>query len=110
MVCQFGQCPGICTICDSWQHMGVVRLSLQADGKVAFEDIPVFGVCRPADHDSSLNFVVLRIFLDALALSQVYVAFKFSINTLLTFIEVLSQPPLLYCDVHLDTQSPTFIG
>ena len=34
----------LCTICHSWQHTGVVHLSLQADGKVAFEDIPVFGV------------------------------------------------------------------
>ena len=50
----FGQCPGLCTICHSWQHTGVVHLSLQADGKVAFEDIPVCGVCRPACHDSSL--------------------------------------------------------
>ena len=30
----FGQCPGICAIdiCHSWQHTGVVHLSLQADG------------------------------------------------------------------------------
>ena len=28
----------------SWQHAGVVHLSLQADGKVAFEDIPRFGI------------------------------------------------------------------
>ena len=48
VLCLFGQCPGLCTICHSWQHTGVVHLSLQADGKVAFEDIPVFGVCRPA--------------------------------------------------------------
>ena len=34
-------CPGLCTICHSWQHTGVVHLSFQADGKVAFEDIPV---------------------------------------------------------------------
>ena len=43
----------------SWQHTGVVHLSLQADGKVAFEDILVFGVCRPACHDSSLYLFVL---------------------------------------------------
>ena len=41
VLCLFGQCPGLCTICHSWQHTGVVHLSLQADGKVAFEDIPV---------------------------------------------------------------------
>ena len=33
-------------------------LSLQADDKVAFEDIPVFGACRPACHDSSIIFIV----------------------------------------------------
>ena len=54
-VCLVGQWPGICTMtCNSWQHTGVVHLSLQADGKVAFEDIPVFGVCRPACNDSSI--------------------------------------------------------
>ena len=53
VLCLFGQCPDLCTICHSWQHTGVVQLSLQADGKVAFKDIPVFGVCRPACHDSS---------------------------------------------------------
>ena len=42
----------------SWQHTGVVHLSLQADGKVAFEDIPVFGICRPVCHDSSLYLSV----------------------------------------------------
>ena len=61
-------------ICHSWQHTGVVHLSLQADGKVAFEDIPVFGVCRPACHDSSLYIFVLVLFLEAVVLSQVHVA------------------------------------
>ena len=42
VLCLFGQCPGLCTICHSWQHTGVVHLSR----KVAFEDVPVFGVCR----------------------------------------------------------------
>ena len=59
VLCLFGQCPGLCTICHSWQHTGVVHLSLQADGNVAFEDIPVFGVCRPACHKSSLYIFVL---------------------------------------------------
>ena len=72
--CLVGQCPGLCTICHSWQHTGVVHLSLQADGKVAFEDIPVFGVCHPACHDSSLYLFVLVLFLEAVALSQIYVA------------------------------------
>ena len=70
VLCLFGQCPGLCTICHSWQHTGVVHLSLQADGKVAFEDIPVFGVCRPACHDSSLYLFVLVLFLEAVVLSH----------------------------------------
>ena len=37
VLCLLGQCPGLCTICHSWKHTGVVHLSLQADGKVAFE-------------------------------------------------------------------------
>ena len=53
------------------QHTVVIHLSLQADGKVAFEDIPVFGVCRPACHDSSLYLFVLVLFLEAVVLSQV---------------------------------------
>ena len=69
VLCLFGQCPGLCTICHNWQHTGVVHLSLQADGKVAFEDIPVFGVCRPACHDSSLYLFVLVLFLEAVMLS-----------------------------------------
>ena len=45
VLCLFGQCPGLCTICHSWPHTGVVHLSLhQADGKVAFEDVQVFGI------------------------------------------------------------------
>ena len=74
VLCLFGHCPGLCTICHSWQHTGVVHLSLQADGKVAFEDIPVFVVCRPACHDSSLYLFVLVLFLEAVVLSQVHVA------------------------------------
>ena len=54
---------GLCTTCLSWQHTRVVHISLQTDGKVAFEDIPVFSVCRPACHDSSLYLFVLVIFL-----------------------------------------------
>ena len=36
VLCLFGQCPGLCTMCHRWQHIGAVHLSLQADGKVAF--------------------------------------------------------------------------
>ena len=74
----FGQCPVLCTIWHSWQHTGVVHLSLQADGKVACEDIPVFSICRPACHDSSLYLVVLVIFLEAVVLSPVHVALDIS--------------------------------
>ena len=70
VLCLFGQCPGLCTICHSWQHTGVVHLSLQADGKVAFEDIPVFGICRTACHDSSLYLFVLVLILEAVVLSR----------------------------------------
>ena len=79
VLCLFDECPGFCIICHSWQHAGVVHLSLKADGKVAFvkfEEIPVFGVFRPAYHDSSLNLFVLVLLLEAVFLSQVYVAFK----------------------------------
>ena len=48
----------------------IAHLSLQADGKVAFEDIPVFGICRPACHDSLLYLFVLVLFLEAVVLSQ----------------------------------------
>ena len=75
VLCLFGQCPGLCTIYHSWQHTGVVNMSLQADSKVAFEDIPVFGICRPACHESSLYLFVLVLFLEAAVLSQVHVTF-----------------------------------
>ena len=41
VLCLFGQCPGLCTICHSWQHtwVTVVHLSLQADVKVAFDKV-----------------------------------------------------------------------
>ena len=76
VLCLFGQCPVLFTIFHSWQHTGVVHLSLQADCKVAFEYIPVFGVCRPACHYSSLYLFVLVLFLEAVVLSQVHVAFN----------------------------------
>ena len=69
----------------SWQHTGVVHLSLRRDGrpKVAFEAIPVFGVgpiCRSACHNSSLCFFVLVIFLEAVALFQEYVDYNMYID------------------------------
>ena len=74
VLCLFGQCSVICTTWHSWQHTGVIHLSLQADCKVAFEDIPVFGICRPACHDFSLYLFVLVIFIEAVVLFQLYVA------------------------------------
>ena len=111
VLCLFGQCPGLCTICHSWQHTGVVHLSLQADGKVAFEDIPVFGVCRPDCHDSSLNLFVLVLFLEAVVLSQVHVALDiFYQHIVYVYGGVVYNHHLCICDVHLKTHSPAFIG
>ena len=44
--------------------------SLEADGNVVFEDIPVFGICRPASHVSSLHLFVLVLFLDSVVLPK----------------------------------------
>ena len=40
VLCLFDKCPGLCTICHSWQHTGDVHLSLQTDGKVALKIYP----------------------------------------------------------------------
>ena len=49
VLCLFGQCPGICTIYHRWQHTCLLHLSLQVDGMVAFEDIPVLAyAAQPA--------------------------------------------------------------
>ena len=50
-------CACLVSVQDSAPHViaGSRQVSLRADGKVVFEDIPVFGVCRPACHDSSLS-------------------------------------------------------
>ena len=75
VLCMFRQCPCLCTVCDRWQHTGVVHLSLQADDYVAFEDIRMFGEFRTSCHDSSVYLFVLVLFLKDVVLSQVYVAF-----------------------------------
>ena len=104
VLCLFGQCQGLCTIRHSWQHTGVVHLSLQADGKVAFEDIPVFGVCRPACHHSSLYLFVLVLFLEAVVLSQVHVAWDiFYQHIVHVYRGVVYNHHLCLCDVHLKT-------
>ena len=76
VLCLFGQCPGLNTICHSWQLKGGVHLSPQADGNVAFEEIPVFGVCRRAYNVSSFYLFVMFLFLHTVVLIQAYVAFK----------------------------------
>ena len=70
VLCLFGQCPGICTVCHSWQHSCLVHLSVQADSKGTFA-IPVFCVCRSAGHDSSLCLSVLILFLEAVVFSKI---------------------------------------
>ena len=101
VLCLFGQCPGLCTMCHSWQHTGVVHMSLHADGNVAFEDIPVFGVCRTSCHDSPLYVFVLVLFLDALALSQVYVAFNIFHHHIVNVYWVLSTTIILVFDMFI---------
>ena len=91
-------------LCHSWQHTGVVHLSLQADDKVAFEDIPVFDVCHSACHDSSLYLFVLVLFLEAVVLSQVHVAWDiFYQHIVHVYRGVVYNHHLCLCDVHLMT-------
>ena len=102
VLCLFGQCPCLCTIRHSWHHTGVVHLSLQADGKVAFEDIPVVSVCRPACHDSSSYLFVLVILLEAVVLSQVHVAWDiFYQHIVQVYRGVVYNHHLCLCDAHL---------
>ena len=107
VLCLPGQWPGMYIICHSWQHAGVVHLSLQADGRVAFEDIPVFGVCRTACHDSSLYLFVLVLFLvDDDALSRVCVDFNiFCQHIVHIYRGVVYNHHLCLCGAHLKTQS-----
>ena len=89
-------------MCHSWQHTGVVQLSLQEDGNVAFEDIPVFGVFRLACHDSSLHLFVLIIFLEAVVLSQIHIALNiFYQHIIHVYRGVVYNHHLCLCDVHL---------
>ena len=98
-------------ICHSWQHTGVVHLSLLADGKVAFEDILVFSVRRPACRDSSLYLFVLVLFLEAVVLYQVHVALNIFYQYIFhVYRDVVYNHHLCLCDVHLKTHSSTFIG
>ena len=85
-------------------------MSLQKEGKVAFEDIPVFGVCRPACHDTSLNLFVLVLFIEAEVFSQVHVGLDILYQHIVhVYRDVVYNHHLCLCDVHLKTHSPTFI-
>ena len=96
--------------CHRWQHTGVVHLSLQADGKVAFEGIPVFGICRPACHHSSLYLFVRVLFLEAVALFHVYITFNIFYQHILNFYwSVVCNHHLCLCYVHPKTHLSTFI-
>ena len=53
----------------SWQHTWVVHMSLQTNDKVAFEEIPVTYSAHP-------YLFVLVLFLEAVVLLHVYVAFN----------------------------------
>ena len=50
-----------------------ILLTMLVKVKVAFEDIPVFRVRRPACHDSSMYIFVLVLFIEDVAMFQVYV-------------------------------------
>ena len=111
VLCLFGQCPGLCINCHSWQHTGSVHLTPRADGKVAFEDIPVFSVCRPACDDSSLYLFFPVLFLDVIVLYQVHIALNiFYQHIVHIYRGVVCNHHLALCDVHLRTHSSTFIG
>ena len=68
-------------------------------------------VCRPACHDSSVYLFVLVLFLEAVVLSQVYVALDILYQHIVHVHRgVVYNHHLCRCDVHLNTHSPTFIG
>ena len=72
--CLFGQCPGLCTMCHSWQHTGVVHLSLKEMARSLVNISRCLAYApHPACHDYSLYRFVLVLFLDTGRLSQVYV-------------------------------------
>ena len=76
-----------------------------ADDKVAFEDIPVFGVCRSACHDSLLYLFVLVLFLDAVVLSQVHVAVNiFYQHIVHVYRGLVYNYHIFLCHIHLIVQ------
>ena len=84
-------------------------MSLHADDNVAFEDIPVFAVCRPAFHDSSLYLFVLVLLLQAVVLPQVYVAFNIFYQHII-HVDCGVEYNNHLCDVCLHIHLPTFVG
>ena len=111
VLCLFGQCPGLCTICHSWQHTGVVHLSLQADGKVAFMISRCLAyAAQPAMIPRCISLSWF-FFLEAVVLSQVHVAWGiFYQHIVHIYRGVVYNHHLCLCDVHLKTHLSTFIG
>ena len=67
----------------------------------------VFGICRPACHDSSLYLFVLVLFLEAVVVSQVHVALAIFYQRIVhVYRGVVYNRDLCFCDVHLKTHSP----
>ena len=100
----------VCIICHSWQHTGVVHMSLQADGKVAFEDISLC-LTYAAQPAMILHCISLSWFFSSrLVLSQVHVSFNiFCQHIVHVQLAVVYNHHLYLCDVHLKTHSSTFI-
>ena len=112
VLCLFGQCPGLCTICHSRQHTEVVHMSLFMQmARLLLKISRCLVICRPACHDSSLYLFVLVIFLEAVVLSQVHVALDmFYQHIVHVYWVVVYNHHFCLCDVHLKTHSSTFIG
>ena len=81
---------------------------IQANVKVAFEEIPVFCVCRPACQNSSLYHFGLVLIHEAVVLPLVYVAFSvFYQHIVHVHCCVVYNNHILLCDFHLRTHLPT---
>ena len=96
----------VCIICHSWQHTGVVHMSLQADGKVAFEDISLC-LAYAAQPAVILHCISLSWFFSS---RLVHVPFNiFYQHIVHVQLTVVYNHHLYLCDVHLKTHSSTFI-
>ena len=106
----FGLSLLVCDFEHTSFHFGCAAARLFCAGKVAIEDIPVFGVCRPACHDTSLYLFALVLFLEAVALSQVCIGVNiFYQHIVNVYWGVVYNQHLCLCDVHVKTHSPTLI-